>query len=166
MELGGLGAAIRRGDANEHVVGRGLRVLDDDVEVPVGVEDSGVDQLELPRAAVAPPVLRHERVVGERRLRIFVEALHVGVGRGRVEVEVVLLHVLAMAAAPRRAARGSRTRCTGIALIMPPSRPLSRNALMNVPSSSLARIFGAMPPPTKTPPTASALSARLPASAP
>ena len=39
-----------------------------------------------------------ERVVGKRRLRVLVEVLHVRVGRRGVEVEVVLLHVLAVIA--------------------------------------------------------------------
>ena len=45
-------------------------------------------------------------------------------------------------------------------------RPLSLKAATKRPASSFGRIFGAIPPPTYTPPTASALSARLPASAP
>src|SRR3989454_6256408 len=38
----------------------------------------------------------HEASVGKRRLGVLVEVLHVGVGRGRIDVEVVLLHVLAV----------------------------------------------------------------------
>ena len=45
-------------------------------------------------------------------------------------------------------------------------RPLLRNESTKRPSPSRGRIFGAMPPATKTPPTARPLSARFPASAP
>ena len=48
------------------------------------------------RSARAAPVLRHQLAVGERRLRVLVEHLHVRVGRRAVEVEVVLLDVLAV----------------------------------------------------------------------
>ena len=85
-------------DADQEVVGIGLGVLDDDVEVAVVVEDAGVDQLELRLAAAAPRVLLDELGVGKRRLRILVEPLHVRVRRRRVEVEVVLLDVLAVVA--------------------------------------------------------------------
>jgi hypothetical protein len=61
-------------------------------------KDAGVEQLEF---VVLPPALgidRDELVVGKRALRILVEILHVRVrGRG-IEVEVVLLHVLAVIA--------------------------------------------------------------------
>ncbi len=76
--------------------GAGLRVLDEDVEVAVLVEDAGVEQLELGRArrrARGSPRSAGVRVLG---LRVLVEELHVGVRRRRVEVEVVLLHVLAV----------------------------------------------------------------------
>ena len=94
----GLGAAIRRGDPDQEVVGRRLRVLDQHVEVAVPLEDARVHQLELGRAPVPPPVLLDEPRVRKLRLRVLVEELHVGVRRRRVEVEVVLLDVLAVVA--------------------------------------------------------------------
>ena len=84
--------------------GVGLGVLDDDVEVAVVVEDAGVEQLELEALAVAAAVLLDQPRVGKLALRILVEVLHVRVRRRVVEVEVVLLDVLAVVALVRRQA--------------------------------------------------------------
>ena len=46
--------------------------------------------------AVALPVFFHELAIGKHRLGILVQVFHVGVRRGGVEIEVVLLHVFAM----------------------------------------------------------------------
>src|SRR5690349_13429407 len=42
-----LGSAIGRFDANADIFRRGLRILDDNVEIAIVVEDAGVDQLVL-----------------------------------------------------------------------------------------------------------------------
>src|SRR3972149_1351256 len=71
-----------------------------------------------------------------------------------------------MRAGPSSAVRGSSTTWIGMAAISSAKRPLARKAATKVPSASLPRIRGAIPPPTNTPPRASALSARLPPPAP
>ena len=81
---------------NENVLGRFLGILDEDVEVAVLVEDARVEQLVLELALAPAPVPVHEVGIRERRLRIFVEVLHVRVRRRAIEVEVVLLDVLAV----------------------------------------------------------------------
>jgi hypothetical protein len=53
--------AVHDGDPIADVLGAGLGVLDEDVEVAVLVEDAGVDQLELGLVAAAPAVLLDER---------------------------------------------------------------------------------------------------------
>ena len=78
--------------------GARLRVLDDDVEVAVVVEHAGVEQLVLHVLLAAARVGRDQIHVRERALRVLVLALEVGVGRGAVEVEPVLLDVLAVVA--------------------------------------------------------------------
>ena len=93
-----LRAAVVRGDPHQDVVVRRLGVLDHDVEVAVVVEDAGVEQLVLEVLLAAAAVRGHQVLVGERPLRILVEALQVGVRRRRVEVEPVLLGVLAVVA--------------------------------------------------------------------
>ena len=67
-----------------------------DVEVAVVVEHAGVDELVLELLARAARVGRDQIVVREGRLRVLVEPLHVRVGRRGVEIEVVLLDVLAV----------------------------------------------------------------------
>ena len=103
--VGRLGAAVERLDPDADVLGRRLGVLDDDVEVAVVVEDAGVEQLELEALAVAAAVLLDQPAVGELGLRVLVEELHVRVRRRVVEVEVVLLDVLAVVALVRASGR-------------------------------------------------------------
>ena len=69
-----------------------------DVEVGVVVEDAGIDQLVFRLRAAAAGVFVAQVVVGEGALRIFVERLHIGVRGQVVEVEPLLLNVLAVVA--------------------------------------------------------------------
>ena len=95
----GLGAAVGDRDLDQDVFGRRLRVLDEHVEVAVAVEHARVEQLVLEvRRGRACRLVSHEVVVGIGRLRVLVEILHVRVRRRRVEIEVVLLDVLAVVA--------------------------------------------------------------------
>ena len=83
----------------------GLGVFDHDIEVAILVEDARVEQLEF---GPLPPWRRFSsisRPIGKLVLRILVEELHVGMGRGVVEVEVVLLDVLAVVALDGRERR-------------------------------------------------------------
>ena len=93
-----VGGAVVRGDAAEDVLGRRLRVLDLDVEVAARVEDAGVEQLVLELLARALPVDGDQVVVRKLGLRILVQLSLVAVGRDVVDVEVVLLDVLAVVA--------------------------------------------------------------------
>ena len=54
MKLRIVTTAIVRGDLNQDVVGIGLCVIDEDVEVATAIEDAGVDQLELGLSFAAP----------------------------------------------------------------------------------------------------------------
>jgi hypothetical protein len=85
-------------DADENVLGTRLCVFDEDVEIAVLVEHTRVEQLVLPVVAAARPTGLRQVSVGEARLRVLVEELQVRVGRRAVDVEVVLLHVLAVVA--------------------------------------------------------------------
>src|SRR5947207_2512790 len=98
VHVGRVGPAVGDRDADQHLVDGGLRVLDDDVEVAIVVEDAGVEQLVFARSPVPARGLLEQQRVGKRALRILVEVLHVGVGRRVVEVEAVLLDVLAVIA--------------------------------------------------------------------
>ncbi len=96
VERSGLGPAVGGGDLDADVVRVVLGELHEDVPVAVLLEDSGVEQLVLELGLGATSVHRHQVAVGEGGLRILVEHLGVGVGRRAVEVEVVLLDVLAV----------------------------------------------------------------------
>ncbi len=84
------------GHADEHVFRAFLGVLHEHVKVAVGVKDAGVEQFVLELFARAPPVRFDQVAVGILPLRVLVEILHVRMGRRAVEVEVVLLDILAM----------------------------------------------------------------------
>ena len=98
LQHGRLGRAVVHGDAAEDVLRGRLRVLHLDVEVVPGVEDTGVDQLVLELLARPFPVDRDQVVVGKLGLRVLVQVALVAVGRDVVDVEVVLLDVLAVVA--------------------------------------------------------------------
>ena len=93
-----VGTAVVRGHLDEDVVGRGLGVLDEHVEIAILGEDPRVDQLVLELVAAAPAVRRHQVVVRKLALRILVERLQVGVRGRAVQVEPVVLGVLAVIA--------------------------------------------------------------------
>ena len=92
------GAPVECGDAHQHIVDTGLGVFDENVEIPVIVERTRIQQLVFRRTDSAPPVLGNEIRIGERSLRIFVEHLEVGMRRRRIQVVIELLDVLAMIA--------------------------------------------------------------------
>src|SRR5882724_2418967 len=73
-----------------------LRIFHLHIEISVFIEDSGVEQLKLRIVLGAAAIFVKKLLVGKLRLRIFVQKLHVGMGRGAVLIEVVFLHVLAM----------------------------------------------------------------------
>src|SRR6185437_7741415 len=68
------------------------------VEIPAIGENAGIEQLILELMPVALAIGRHELGIGIGLLWIFVEIAHVGMCRRIVEVEVVLLHILAVIA--------------------------------------------------------------------
>src|SRR5713101_2603159 len=94
----GLGPAVRDGDANQDVLGRSFGVLDRDVEVPTFRKGSALQELELLLPPPAASVFLDEAGVGILALRVLVEPLHIGMGRCGIQIEVVLLDVLAMVA--------------------------------------------------------------------
>ena len=98
MQIGRLGSSVLRRDADEDVFGAAFGVFHEDVEVPVLVEDAGVEQLVLHLLAGAAAIRLDQVAVRVGRLRVLVEILHVRVGRGAVEIKVVLLDVLAVVA--------------------------------------------------------------------
>jgi hypothetical protein len=83
---------------HNQIVGIDLGMLDEHVEVAVAVEDPGVEQLELGCFAATAAVFFDQQRVRILLLRILVEVPHVGVRRRAVQIEEILLHILAVVA--------------------------------------------------------------------
>src|SRR5262249_40901369 len=93
-----VGTAVERLDLDDEVLRVDFRILDEDVEVAIIVENARIEQLELETLTGTTRVLLHQPRIGKVPLWILVEEFHVGVGRGVIEVEVVLLDILAVIA--------------------------------------------------------------------
>ena len=98
MQRRSVGTAIRDRDTDQDVLRSRFRVLDQHVEVAIGLEHAGVDQLELSHVLTPPAVFLDQPLIRVGCLRVLVERLQVRMGRRRVEVVVQLLHVLAVIA--------------------------------------------------------------------
>src|SRR5882757_1873061 len=98
MKRGWLRSPIADADLDQDVGRPLLGILDEDVEVAIALEDAGVEQLVLHVLAATLAIRDDQVAVGVGLLRIFVEELHVRMGGRAIEVEVVLLHVLAVIA--------------------------------------------------------------------
>ena len=96
MDLRRLWAPVADSDLDQDVLRLDLGVLDEDVKVPVLIEDACVEQFILGGLFVACPVGFDDGPVRVLGLRILVEILHVRVSWRAVEVEVILLDVLAV----------------------------------------------------------------------
>ncbi len=96
MQSRGLRTPVRDGEADEARLRRRLRIFDEDVEVAVAIERAAVNELVLELLARAKRVGLHEIVVRKSGVGVLVQPLHVRVGRRGIEIEVVLLHILAV----------------------------------------------------------------------
>jgi hypothetical protein len=96
MECRFVGAAIEGGDLDQYVFDVCFGVLDENVEVAIFGEDARVDQLVLGLPSPSTPVFRDKLRLRKLGSRIFVQHLHIGMRRRGVEIEVVLLHILAV----------------------------------------------------------------------
>src|ERR1041384_4840458 len=98
MQLSVFRAAVFGGDLYADVFRVGLGVFDGDIEITVFVKDAGVDQFKFGLVFAAAAVFVAQQLVGKFGLRVFVELLDVGMGRGRVEIIINFLDVLAVIA--------------------------------------------------------------------
>ncbi len=96
VQWSGLGSPVDGGHLHQDVAFGRLGVLHEHVPVALLREHSGVEQFVLVVASAACPVHRRQLLVGEGGLRILVQEFQVAVSGRGVEVEVVLLHVLAV----------------------------------------------------------------------
>ena len=98
VQFGRFRTAIVNRDLNQNVFRRTFGVLDEYVEVAILIEHARIDQLVLHFLPATAAAGLDEIGVGERRLRILVKVLHVRMRRSAVEIEVVLLDILAVIA--------------------------------------------------------------------
>src|SRR5262249_38314878 len=96
MKFGSFRSPIVNGDLDQNILRRLLCIFDEDIEVPILIKNAGVDQFIFKLLAISSGVGLNQFVVRIGGLWVLVQVLHVGVGRGAVQVEVVLLDVLAV----------------------------------------------------------------------
>src|ERR1700684_2688428 len=87
--------AIESLHAYADIFRRFFRVLDKNIEVAIVIKDAGIEQLKL-SAPAAPTALFDQLFIGIFPLRIFVEHPHIAVRGSAVEMEPILLYVLAV----------------------------------------------------------------------
>src|SRR6516225_2478714 len=93
-----LRAAVVHRDTNMDLAWKRLRVDDLDVPIAAVPESAAIHQAEGWRASITATILFNQPAVRVFGLRIFVEVAQPAMGRRRVEVEVILLHVFAVIA--------------------------------------------------------------------
>ena len=98
VERRGAIAAILNRHAHHDIFRRIFRIFDMDIEIRVVFEHARVEHFVLGHVRAAAAVFGNEIVVGERGMRVLVQHAHVGMRRRAVDVEVQLLHVLAVVA--------------------------------------------------------------------
>src|SRR4051812_34520167 len=96
MQLCGIGASIDHFHTDQHIVGSGFGILNNHIEITIVIENASVDELELQCIFSPLTVFCHELVVGKLGLGILVQKLHVRMARRRIEIEIILLDVLAV----------------------------------------------------------------------
>jgi len=106
VQGGRLGSTIYRFDANAKILAGNLAIFYKDIKITMVIEYAGVEKFVFEPSAGAFSVLIQQALVGVFRLRILVQILHVGVGRGAVKIEVILLHIFAMIALAGSQAKG------------------------------------------------------------
>src|SRR5512144_1583991 len=95
MQLGRLWPTVMGGEAHVDLFRACLAVDYLDIEVSATLEDAGVEKVERRAVAVATGILLDHPFIRIGGLRIFVEVVQVTVGGRSIDVEVVLLDVLA-----------------------------------------------------------------------
>ena len=89
-----LGAAVFDGDLYQNIARFCLRILDEDVEVAVGIKETTVNEFELRLSDAPSTVLLQQATVRVLTLWILIEHLQVGMRRRGVEVVVELFDIL------------------------------------------------------------------------
>jgi hypothetical protein len=90
--------AVRNSNLNQQVLGRFFRILNEHVKVAAIIENARIEEFVLKLVTRPAPVRPDEVRVWIGLLRILVEILHVRVRWRAIEVEIILLHILAVIA--------------------------------------------------------------------
>src|SRR4051812_13483677 len=98
MERRRLRPAIDYLDPDQQIGRRGLGVGDKDVIIAITFKDAGVDQLIFRFLTAAPAVGLQQVDIGIGGLRVFVEIVHIGMGRRRVKIVIVFFDIFAVVA--------------------------------------------------------------------
>jgi len=89
---------VPRGDLHENVARFDLGILHEDIEITILGEHARVQQFVFRNIGSAPRILRNQIRVGKCSVRIFIEHLQVGMRRRRIQVKIMLFHILAVIA--------------------------------------------------------------------
>ena len=81
MKRGGCATTVTYGESDKDIIGSGLGVLGQDIEVSILIEDSRVDEFELGDFSAATAIFFDKADIREFPLGILVERLQVGMGR-------------------------------------------------------------------------------------
>ena len=98
MQIGRFRSSIVDRDENQDILMGGLGIFDNDIEVAIVVEHTGLAEFVFPVLFPAPPVFFDEPGIREFSLRIFVEKLHVGMRRRGIEIKIRFLDIFPMVA--------------------------------------------------------------------
>src|SRR4051812_36945513 len=98
MNFSRLGTPVVHGDLDQQFFGICLGVFDENIEIPIVIEYTSIQQLILEVVPGTLAIRFHEITIWKLPLGILVQILHIGMGRRAVQIEVVLLHVFAMIA--------------------------------------------------------------------
>ena len=82
----------------KNVLRAALGILYEDIEVPVVLEYTRVNEFQFRRLPVSRAVAMHEFCIRERSLWVLVQVLHVGMCRSAVEVVVIFFDIFAVVA--------------------------------------------------------------------
>src|SRR3954453_5496518 len=94
MEGSFLPAPIRDRDLDQDVFWRWFGIPPEHIEIAILIKDAGIDQFILHFVTVTS-LVRHDQIgIRERKLRVLIQQLHIGVSGRAVEVEIVFFNVL------------------------------------------------------------------------
>ncbi len=92
------GPRLNGRDLYQNIVRTCFGIFNENVEIPVFMENAGVEQAHIPSLPGPLTVYPNKFIIRIRCLRILVEILHIGVSRRAVKVEIILLDILPMVA--------------------------------------------------------------------